>query len=511
MNNSQSATISLVDLETQYRPHYHFTPSQMWLNDPNGMVYYDGEYHLFYQYHPGSNVWGPMHWGHAVSRDLVNWEHLPVALAPDELGYIYSGSAVIDWKNTAEFGPEAMVAVYTYHEPTTEAQSQAIAYSTDRGRTWTKYAGNPVIPTPPNTRNFRDPKVFWHDAGQGRGHWVMLVGASDAVLFFTSPNLKDWKPSGSFGFGYGSFDGVWETPDLFELPLDGGPDSRWVLTVGVGDGGPAHGTGMQYFVGQFDGQQFTSENLKEAVLWADFGADFYAAQSWSDAPGNRRLWLAWMSNWRYANVTPTNIWRSSMTLPRELQLRQTAAGIRLVQTAVPELTQLRQKQHTWQQITVEPERPFVPNIQGQTVEIVAELAVPAEAHSLGIRVAVGSGTATTVSYAPQRHTLSVDRTRSGVVHFQPDFAQIHHAPLPLADAVLRLHLFVDRSSVEVFAGDGLVVFSELIFPNEDGVQIEVFAEGTAVTVHNLTIFELGAAQFQLPQPINAASAVPPLA
>ncbi|MEZ4595112.1 MAG: glycoside hydrolase family 32 protein, partial [Chloroflexota bacterium] len=332
-----------------FRPAYHFTPPTAWLNDPNGMVYYDGEYHLFYQYHPDSTVWGPMHWGHAVSTDLVNWQHLPIALAPDELGYIFSGSAVIDWHNTAGFGPEAMIAIYTYHDANAN-QSQAIAYSLDKGRTWTKYAGNPVIPTPTNIRDFRDPKVLWYEDEDGNGRWVMALAVGRSILFYSSPNLIDWVATGSFGFGHGATDGVWETPDLFELPVAGTAESRWVLTVGIGDHAPASGSGMQYFIGQFDGQTFTNENPKETVLWADYGADFYAAQSWSDAPNGRRLWLAWLNNWQYANQIPTTTWRGAMTLPRELRLVQTEAGIRLGQTAVPELTHLRQGEQSWQNL-----------------------------------------------------------------------------------------------------------------------------------------------------------------
>ena len=257
------------------------------MNDPNGLVYYQGEYHLFYQYHPGSSVFGLMHWGHAVSRDLVNWQHLPIALYPDDVGAIFSGSAVIDWNDTAGFGKEAMVAVFTHDKA--GRQMQSLAYSTDRGQTWTKYGANPVIEPPKNIKNFRDPKVFWYDEGGGAGHWVMAVAAGDIILFYTSPDLKNWTPSGGFGLGFGSTAGVWETPDLFKLPVDGGPESRWVLTVGLGGGAPAGGTGVQYFIGDFDGKTFTSENPKSTVLWADYGADFYAAQGWNDAPNGRHL------------------------------------------------------------------------------------------------------------------------------------------------------------------------------------------------------------------------------
>ena len=246
------------------RPGYHFTPPANWLNDPNGLVYLDGEYHLFYQCHLGDIGWGPMHWGHAVSRDLLNWQHLPVALAPDGNGMIFSGSAVVNTENSAGFGREALVAVFTHHSA--QQESQSLAFSLDRGRSWVKYKGNPLLNPPPGTPDFRDPKVFWYGE-PGAGQCVMILAVGRQVLFYTSPNLIDWSPSGSFGNGYGSTSGVWETPDLFELPVDGGPDLRWVLTVGVGDGGPAGGSATQYFIGQFDGHVFLSDNPTETVLW----------------------------------------------------------------------------------------------------------------------------------------------------------------------------------------------------------------------------------------------------
>ena len=478
-----------------FRPAYHFTPPTAWLNDTNGMVYYDGEYHLFYQHHPDSTVWGPMHWGHAVSRDLVNWRHLPIALAPDELGTIFSGSAVIDWHNTAGFGPEAMIASYTYQDPDAR-QSQAIAYSLDNGRTWTKYAGNPVIPPPANLRDFRDPKLLWYDNGRGGGHWVMALAAGRAVLFYTSPNLLDWQPAGSFGFGYGAMGGVWETPDLFELPVTGTAESRWVLTVGIGDNAPASGSGTHYFIGQFDGQTFTSDNPKETVLWADYGADFYAAQSWSSAPDGRRIWLAWLNNWQYANQIPTTTWRGAMTIPRELRLVPTPEGIRLAQTAVPELTQLRQHKQHWHKVTLQSGTPFVPEVSSDRLEIIAELETPIEANSLGIRLRLGEGEATAVGYTPKSQLLFVDRTTAGQSAFNDNFASVHTAPFAPAEGLLKLHIFVDRASIEVLANDGLISFSEQIFPGAASVGVELFAEGTAVTVRNLEIYQLSAAQFR---------------
>ncbi|MCB8925450.1 MAG: glycoside hydrolase family 32 protein [Ardenticatenaceae bacterium] len=491
-----------------FRPHFHFTPPQNWLNDPNGMVYFEGEYHLFYQYHPHSTVWGPMHWGHAVSQDLIHWEHLPIALAPDEKGMIFSGSAVIDWANTAAFGPQAMIAIFTYHQDDPRAEVQGIAYSVDNGRTWTKYAGNPVLTPATPLHDFRDPKVFWYQAADKAGHWVMALAAGNEILFYTSPDLKKWTPSGRFGNGYGSVRGVWETPDLFRLPIVGREDTRWVLTVGVGEGAPAGGSGMQYFVGTFDGQTFTSENAADTILWADYGADFYAAQSWNGAPNGRKLWLAWMNNWLYARDIPTGTWRGAMTLPRELTLADTSSGLRLKQTAVPELHQLRRGHHAWQDVTLLPEQPFRPDVQGQRLEILLEMATPKEASSLGLRLCVGDEEATVLRYAPESSTLYVDRTQSGQSDFYAGFAAAHLARLEPTTDRLKLHIFVDHSSVEIFANDGLVTFTERIFPSAGSTGIVLFCEGTAVTVHKLEIYELAAAQFT-GQSATAASVEPP--
>lgn len=471
-----------------YRPAFHFTPPSMWLNDPNGLVYYAGEYHLFYQYHPHSTVWGPMHWGHAVSKDLVTWEHLPIALYPDEHGLIFSGSAVIDWKNTAGFGKEAMVAIFTYNNHTYDdikrVEDQNIAYSTDRGRTWTKYAGNPVVPHPGNLTDFRDPKVFWHV-----DHWAMALAAGDRVLFYISPDLKQWEPSGFFGGGFGSTDGVWETPDLFQLPVSGS-DSRWVLTVGVGSGAYAGGSGTQYFVGDFDGKTFTSENPKETILWMDHGPDFYAPQSWNDEPHGRRISIAWMSNWSYAREVPSTDWRGAFSLPRELTLAQTAHGIRLRQTPVVELKALHCSTLQWLDRKILPGTNLLAELQKDTFEIVAEFQVDSPAEMFGFNVRKSSTQQTTIAYKPKTQELIVDRRDSGQADFKDGFAANYSVPLQPEDGCIRLHIFVDRCSVEVFANDGLAAISALIFPAEEQLGLEVFSSGGTVTLNVLTVYKL---------------------
>lgn len=469
------------------RPLYHFTPPSNWMNDPNGLVYYRGEYHLFYQYHPDNANWGPMHWGHAISRDLVNWEHLPIALYPDDNGTIFSGSAVIDWQSTAGFGKEAMVAIFTHDRG--GVQSQSLAYSTDQARTWMKYPGNPVLSPPNNLSDFRDPKVFWYGKPDA-GHWVMALAADNMILFYTSPDLTHWTSSGGFGSGYGSTSNVWETPDLFELSIDGTLETCWVLTVGVQGGGPARGSATQYFVGAFDGTTFTSENPKDTVLWADFGADFYAAQSWNDEPNRRRIMLGWMSNWRYANVTPSTTWRGMFSLPRELSLTRTIAGIRLVQQPIPELMNLRSGHRHWEDETILPGENILAGLQGDSFEIVTDFQVDSRVESFGFRVRVGNGEETIIAYSPRKQKVFLDRTRSGRSDFHPGFAGIHFADLALVNGCLRLHIFVDRSSVEVFANDGLVTFSDSIFPSAGSLGIELFSQDGVTQLVALDFYRL---------------------
>lgn len=479
-----------------YRPQFHFSPAAHWINDPNGLVYYKGEYHLFYQYHPESTIWGPMHWGHAVSPDLVNWSELPIALYPDEHGMIFSGSAVIDWHNTAGFGPEALVAIFTHHQSadTMQTQSQSLAYSLDKGRTWTKYAGNPVLPPTNGMRDFRDPKVFWYGTPE-KGHWVMCLAAGQLILFYRSPNLIEWEACGGFGFGHGSVEGVWETPDLFELSVEETGETYWVLLVGVNRGAPAGGSGQQYFVGYFDGETFISENAKSVALWADFGADFYAAQSWSDAPDGQRLLIAWMNNWVYAHQIPTSVWRGAMTLPRRLCLAQTADGIRLRQQPVPTLETLRQHEFRRSNVTIPANQTYTPPLgTGSLWEISAEWdASQVQAGEFGLRFQWGKSAEVTLGY--RAGTIFFDRTRSGVVDFNPDFPAVHSAPLALDDGKLHLQLFIDHSSVELFANRGLLSMTERVFPDEGPVQISFFAGGAPITLTDLSFQQLAPARF----------------
>jgi fructan beta-fructosidase len=459
------------------------------------MVYHEGEYHLFYQHHPASTVWGPMHWGHAVSRDLVRWEELPIALAPDDIGTIFSGSAVIDRDNTAGFGANAMVAVFTHHtEQPERGQLQSLAYSLDRGRTWTKYAGNPVlIPPEAQRKDFRDPKVFWYDDGANK-HWVMALAVSKEIWFYQSKNLKDWTESSRFGLNAGSHGGVWECPELVQLSVEGTDEKRWVMIVSVGNGAPAGGSGVQYFVGQFDGVTFTAQDAPERIRWADYGADFYAPQAWNDAPNGRKLALAWMNNWSYANQVPDDGgYRGAMSTPRELSLRRDADDLVLIQLPVRELERLRQPCAAWDAKKINGEVIAVEEACGATqeIQITFRLNAATPAGYFGLRVRGNAdGGAVVIGYNTQHNKLIINRAAAGPK--VPGFAAPHLAPLLPRNGAISLRVLVDQSSLEVFADDGRVVMTEQIFPKSGSEAIAVFAEDGAVEVESLVVYRLGA-------------------
>ncbi|MCA0755990.1 glycoside hydrolase family 32 protein [Paenibacillus sp. N4] len=476
------------------RPQFHFTPASNWLNDPNGMVYYDGEYHLFYQHHPDSSVWGPMHWGHAVSTDLVHWEHFPIALYPDHNGTIFSGSAVVDWNDTSGFfdGKAGLVAIYTQTEtiPGSDLskQRQSIAYSKDNGRTWIPYEGNPVL-ADERFADFRDPKVFWHRESE---QWIMVLAAGDRLFLYRSPDLKAWTFASEFGAQDGSHDGVWECPDLFELPVEGGEGaSKWVMIVSIGDD-PAcpEGSRTQYFTGEFDGFAFTNDNPADTVLWLDHGRDNYAGVSWSDAPGleSERLFIGWMNNWKYANLIPTSGWRGAMTLARKLTLRQAPEGVRLVQKPVESLSQLRLAGSEWQNERIGPEASLLCGAGSGLLELEADFE-PGTASEFGIKLLAG-GKETVIGYDTAAGELFIDRSDSGIIDFQAEFGCRHAAQLPAKDGRIKLQLWLDRSSVEVFADEGGVVMTDQLFPHESWDGIELYAAGGEALLRSLRLYPL---------------------
>jgi fructan beta-fructosidase len=486
-----------------FRPQFHFTPATNWMNDPNGMVYYDGEYHLFYQFNPFGDKWGHMSWGHAVTRDLVHWEHLPVALYEENDVMIFSGSAVVDWKNTSGFGKDGqppLIAIYTGHYTKKPLQNQHIAYSNDRGRTWTKHASNPVLDI--GERDFRDPKVMWHEPTK---RWVMTVAwpAHHKVRFYASSNLKDWTHLSDFGPAGGT-GGIWECPDLFPLAVEGRKEQKWVLIVNLNPGGPAGGSACQYFVGHFDGKEFTLDSASpvaqapttQAPLWADYGADFYAAVSWSDVPrrDGRRLWLGWMSDWRYANDVPTSPWRNAMSVPRELTLRNTPEGLRLVQEPVRDLKKLRGKRHRIARASFSEASEWLAKqkFASNLLDVEAEFDLGNNTGDFGIKIASGPGEETVVHCSAEGR-WSVDRARSGKTDFHPKFAATYQSTPRSRPDSIKLRLLLDSSSLEVFAYDGEVVLTSLIFPRNTERRLETFASGTPPRVQRLTIWELDSA------------------
>jgi fructan beta-fructosidase len=454
-----------------YRPQFHYSPPCGWMNDPNGLVYYQGEYHLFYQFSPLVSR-GPMHWGHAVSADLVHWQTLPIALYPDDIGAIWSGSVVVDADNTSGLVPGGgLVAIYSY-----ENQSQGIAYSADRGQTWTKYVGNPVIPSP--AKDFRDPKVFWY-----QDHWVMVIAAGPQAQIFTSLNLLDWEYHSSFSGGH--VQGVWEVPDLFPLEIDG--QTKWVLLVSVSTLAPAGGGGIQYFIGDFDGQTFTNDTPL-SILWLDYGPDNYAGTTWNGAPDGQRVYIGWMSSWQYAFSLPTPNWRGAATLPREFKLVQTPDGIRLTQSVPASFEQLRSLIGTWDGLTVSGDLPL-DAVHGRTLEIIADLETD-DASPFGIDVQRGDPGRTRIVYNPARSQLLLSRTAATDTGTIADFTLAFGAPTPLDQQHLRLHIFVDESSVEIFAQDGLVALTGQTFANPADDGVALFTDKGSIVVSHLEIYGL---------------------
>ncbi len=485
-----------------FRPQFHFTPEENWMNDPNGMVYLDGEYHLFYQHNPNENVWGPMYWGHAISTDLVNFEHHPIALYPDEHGFIWSGSAVVDEKNTSGFGngdQPPLVAIFSY-ELGNDNQTVGLAYSNDKGRTWETYEGNPVVGMPAETKVsnggegvFRDPKVFWNEE---KNEWVFVITSGKRVDFYTSPNLKEWTKVSRFENPSVNGDlGIWECSDLIPLPVttENGIEEKWVLITSVAKG-PTGGPAMGYFIGEFDGETFIPD--EEEIKWLDYGADIYAGVTWSNTPNDRPLLLGWMSTPKYAGDTPTDPWRSAMTLPRELRLEQTDKGIVLAQSPAHEFESLRGEKSSWSDEVVDHSNTLLSGINGDTLEIIAEIDLTrTTSEEFGFHVRKDGAEYTAIGYDQQSNQVYVDRTNSGIVDFHSDFAAKHTAPFDGNEETLKMHMFIDRSSVEVFFNDGEVVFTEQIFPDPNSKGIELVGDSGEIYLKNLVIYQLNSAEF----------------
>ncbi|KKI89440.1 glycoside hydrolase [Bacillus sp. SA1-12] len=459
-------------LKEQYRPQFHFSPDEKWMNDPNGMVFFNDEYHLFYQYNPFDTIWGPMHWGHAVSKDLIHWEQLPVALYPDEHGTIFSGSAVVDWQNTSGFFDDdqpGMVAIYTsndsYPDSNRPRQRQSLAYSKDNGRTWVKYENNPVLSDQTKT-DFRDPKVFWHDSTK---KWIMILATGQSVTIYTSPNLIEWEFASEFGSNAGSHAGFWECPDLFPLQVENEENkTKWVMLVSIGDTGTSkEGSRTQYFIGEFDGVTFFNDHDDETVLWLDYGMDNYAGVSWSDIPctDGRRIYIGWMSNWRYANHVPTKDWRGVMTLPREVTLISRNEGISLFQRPVSEVRLMRRDRIVHHNLIVESDKLVSFEMTSPLMEINLELE-QLNTEKFDLIIQYSDLEHMKIQYDVLDERLIVDRSNSGEHHFSSSFPVLQEAPLKSKNHRIKLQLFIDTSSIEIFANEGEAAVTSLLFPSE---------------------------------------------
>jgi fructan beta-fructosidase len=442
-----------------HRPQIHFSPREKWMNDPNGMVYHKDTYHLFYQYHPHSSVWGPMHWGHATSKNMIRWKHEPIALYPDSLGAIFSGSAVVDKNNTSGFGKNGqvpLVAIFTHHieveKPTkTYVQNQSLAYSVDDGRTWVKYAGNPVLKSP-GIADFRDPKVIWYEPSK---KWIMTLAVADRIMFYSSPNLKDWTKESEFGEKAGAHGGVWECPDLFSLPAQ--RKQVWVLIVNLNPGGPNKGSATQYFLGEFNGKTFSPYSTE--TKWLDYGPDEYAGVTWFNT-GTRKIFFGWMSNWLYGTVVPTTKWRSAMTIPRELILKKVNNDWRVASVPVKELNAIQGKK--------------VMINSSSSLQLPARLNLKMDViQDFHITLSNNLGEQLIIGFDKNANQYYIDRTISGKTSFHAEFASKSVAPRFTSNKKMDMTLVIDVSSVELFADEGLSVMTAIFFPNKPYNKIQL--------------------------------------
>jgi fructan beta-fructosidase len=492
-----------------WRPGVHYTPERNWMNDPNGLVYIDGTWHMYYQYSPTGPVWSNISWGHATSTDLVHWTEQPLAV-PQTLNSvglstedIYSGSVVVDEENTSGLGTAEnppLVALYTSNNTVLNPgapliQAQSVAYSVDGGFTWDKYAGNPVLDR--DSRNFRDPKVFRY-SGDAGDYWVMAVVDAEEhrVLLYRSDDLLDWDYLSDVG-PTGATGGVWECPDLFELPVDGDPgNTRWVLTVNLNPGAVGGGSGGQYFVGDFNGTTFTPDGTGEQ--WLDYGRDYYAAVSYDNVPDGRRIMTGWMSNWQYSLITPfdpASPWRSGMSLPREVTLTDTGDRISLAQRPVS-LDGYREEDAASSLVDLPvPEGRHPLPVDGDLLEVDLTLD-PGTADRAGITVreSADGREGTKIGYDATTGQVFVDRRNSGITWFSPDFPSVSGAPVRLSDGRIRMRVYVDRSSVEVFSDDGTRTLTDVIYPDAASTGISAFAEGGDATLTGLTVTPLRSAR-----------------
>lgn len=469
-----------------FRPVYHHTPAYGWMNDPNGMFYKDGVYHLYFQYNPYGSVWGNMHWGHSTSTDLMHWKFEGCAIVPDAWGAIFSGSCVVDHENTAGFGKEAVVAFYTSAKSTPwgDIQMQSMAYSLDNGKTFTKYEGNPILTS--SEKDFRDPKVFWYAPGK---HWVMILAVGQHMEIYSSVNLKEWKKESEFGAMQGAHGGVWECPDLVEIPVEGTREKKWVLICNLNPGGPFGGSAAQYFVGSFDGKKFVNESPTQ-TKWMDWGKDNYATVTWNNAPDGRCIALGWMSNWQYANNVPTRQYRSANTLARDLTLYREGQELYLKSTPSSEVKKARGKKVSIPSFKVSEKHEMVNLFEEKQGAYEVEIVIQnTGASKIAFCLLNDKGEKVSMYYDLNRKQFVMDRSESGTVDFSKDFPAVTVAPVNV-DKELTLRLFVDRSSIEAFGEDGKFVMTNLVFPSQPYVKMCFEADKNGYAVKSLNVYKL---------------------
>ena len=446
-NMSFSDTFDMKNRE-QYRPVYHHTPAYGWMNDPNGMFYKDGVWNLYFQHNPYGSQWENMTWGHSTSTDLVHWKFQGDPVQPDALGTVFSGSAVVDKENTSGFGKGAVIALYT---SAGESQTQSMVYSTDNGKTFTKYEGNPVITS--NVPDFRDPHMFWNEDIK---KWNMILAAGQHMEIYSSDNLKDWKYESSFGEKYGNHGGVWECPDLMKMKVRGTDKEKWMLICNINPGGPFGGSATQYFVGDFDGHKFTCDSKPEVTKWMDYGKDHYATVTFDNAPEGRRVAIAWMSNWQYANQVPTQQYRSGNSIPRDLGLFEYKGETYCSVVPSPEMTAARSKK------------------AGKKLTESCEMVVSLKGNAT-ITLSNDKGEKVVMNYDAKAETFSMDRTKSGKVDFSKDFAAVTKAPT--YGKISQLRIFIDKSSIEALDADGKMSMTNLVFPSKPYNKVTVKGKG----------------------------------
>lgn len=493
--------------EELYRPNFHFTPKSGWMNDPNGMFYHNGNYHLYFQHYPDGNIWGPMHWGHAISKDMITWEEKPIAIFPDEKGYIFSGGGIVDENNVTGFGEngeQPIIAMYTYHDMDGEKagkinyQTQAIAYSLDEGLTFTKYDKNPVIKNP-GIKDFRDPKITW-DAE--RNKWIMALAAGQKIMFYSTLNLIDWKLESDFGEGIGGHGGVWECPDIFPMTVEETGDVKWVLLVSINPGGPNGGSATQYFVGDFDGKNFIIdpdfkkeiEELNEKSIWIDYGRDNYAGVSWANIPDKdgRRLFIGWMSNWDYANVVPTEKWRSAMTVARELKLYKSQLSYKIMSLPVDELSKYKTNVQSKTNIAVKEDTELVnaTEVDLASAEIKFNIS-DLKTNGFIFKLSNTQGDELTFGYDIVKNNYFVDRSKTGDTSFSDKFSNtISTAQRTSLNSNLSGTIILDKTSIELFFDSGETVMTHVFFTDAPFEKLSIASTNQEFSLDQIEINKL---------------------